>query len=394
MAHRLLNHLLTQHLPYTGGSSFMSRKTSWAIVGAGNGGQSLAGHLALMGFPVRLYDIIPETVQIISELGGIKVDGIVEGFGRLAFATTDIARALAGADVIVVVAPAVTHRAIANACSRYLTDNQTVILHPGATCGALEFRKELNDAGCTAKISIAETNTLIYACRSTSPGHASILGIKKELVVATHPAREQGQALGFLRQAFPQTRGGKNVMETSIGNVNAIMHPAPSILNTSLIESRHEWLYYLEGITPTIGAFVEELDKERLALAKTFGIDMPPICEWYRKAYGVDAASLSEATRRNPAYALIPGQKNMRTRYLLEDVPTGLVPMISLGKMQGVDTSRMELVARLAGYLLGEDFFTNGRTLENLGLAGLTAEEFALYLETGEFAAEKRCGWS
>ncbi len=372
----------------------MSRKVTWAIVGGGNGGQSLAGHLALMGFPVRLYDIIPATVQTINELGGIQVDGVVEGFGKLAFATSDIEKALAGADVILVVAPAVAHRAIAHACSRHLSDNQVVILHPGATCGALEFRKALNDAGCRANISIAETNTLIYACRSTRPGHASILGIKKELVVATLPAQNKDQALGCLAEAFPQTRVGRNVLETSIGNVNAIMHPAPTILNTSLIESRHEWLYYLEGITPTIGAFVEELDKERLALAKAFGIDMPPICEWYRKAYGVDATSLSEATRSNPAYAMIPGQKNLRTRYLLEDIPTGLVPMISLGKMRGVDTSRMELIARLGGYLLGEDFFAYGRTLENLGLAGLTAEEFGGYLETGEFVSGKQVVWS
>jgi opine dehydrogenase len=361
----------------------MSRKITWAIIGGGNGGQSMAGHLAIMGFPVRFYDIVPETVQAINQQGGIKVDGVVEGFGTLTFATSEIGRAIAGADAIVVVAPAVAHRAIATDCSPHLSDNQVVILHPGATCGALEFRKVLNDAGCRAKVSIAETNSLIYACRSTNPGHASILGIKNDLVVATLPAQQNDQALGFLGEAFPQIKGGKNVMESSIGNANAIMHPAPTILNTSLIESRHEWLYYLDGITPTIGAFVEELDKERIALAESFGLDVPPIREWYRKAYGVDADSLSEATRRNPAYAKIPGQKNLRTRYLLEDIPTGLVPMISLGKMQGVDVSRMELIARLGGHLLGEDFFVSGRTLENLGLADLTAEEFNRYLETG-----------
>ena len=254
----------------------MSRKITWAIVGGGNGGQSMAGHLAIMGFPVRFYDINPETVQAINERGGIKVDGVVEGFGKLVFATCDIGRAIVGADVIVVVAPAVAHRAIASDCSPHLTDNQVVILHPGATCGALEFRRVLNDLSCRAKVSIAETNSLIYACRSTNPGHARILGIKKDLVVATLPAKQNDRALGFLGEAFPQIKGGKNVLETSLGNANAIMHPAPTILNTSLIESRHEWLYYLDGITPTIGAFVEELDKERIALAKSFGLEMPP----------------------------------------------------------------------------------------------------------------------
>ena len=36
-----------------------NRKLTWAVIGGGNGGQSLSGHLALMDFTVRLYDIFP-----------------------------------------------------------------------------------------------------------------------------------------------------------------------------------------------------------------------------------------------------------------------------------------------------------------------------------------------
>ena len=47
----------------------MSHNIKWTIIGGGNGGQSLAGHLAIMGFPVRLYDIFPDTVKAIQTLG-------------------------------------------------------------------------------------------------------------------------------------------------------------------------------------------------------------------------------------------------------------------------------------------------------------------------------------
>jgi opine dehydrogenase len=361
----------------------MSKKTRWAIIGGGNGGQSLAGHLSIMGFPVRLYDIFEETVAAISEQGGIHVEGAVKGFGKLEFATTDLGKALDGADVVMIVAPATAHRTIAENCAPVLADGQIVILHPGATCGSLEFRQVLDSKGCTAQLTLAETNTLIYACRSPKPGYAKILGIKDDLVLASMPARDNPTVVNIFREAFPQVIAGKNVMQPSLGNANAVVHPAPSLLNTSLIESKHEWSYYYEGITPSIGAFVEKLDLERIALAKAFGIEMLPIREWYKIAYGIDKPTLTEAVRSNPAYDGIAGQKSLKTRYVLEDIPTGLVPMIELGRLKAVPTPRMELVAKLGEYLLEMDFFATGRTLKNLGLEGMSAEDFQNYIETG-----------
>ncbi len=361
----------------------MKKKVKWAIIGGGNGGQSIAGHLSLMGYAVRLFDIFQETVDAINSQGGIHVSGAVSGFGKVDFATTEMAEALSGVDVVMVVAPATAHRSIAKNCAPCLNDGQVVIVHPGATCGALEFKHILKQEDCRADVAIAETNSLIYACRSPRPGHAKIIGVKKHLTLATLPTVENPRVLSLMQDAFPQIIGGKNVIETSLGNANAIVHPAPSLLNTSMIESAHEWLYYTEGMTPSIGAFVEALDRERVELAASFGIKMVSIREWYRVAYGVNAASLTEAVRKNPAYEGIKGQKTLKTRYLMEDIPTGLVPMIALGKMQGIDMPRMAVVAELGQYLLNEDFFVTGRTLENLGLQNMTSETFMDFINTG-----------
>ncbi|MCG6931373.1 MAG: NAD/NADP octopine/nopaline dehydrogenase family protein [Desulfofustis sp.] len=361
----------------------MDTATKWAIIGGGNGGQSLAGHLSIMGFSVRLYDIFEKTIAAISEQGGIHVEGAVQGFGKLDLATTDINKAVDGADIVMVVAPATAHRSIAEACAPVLSDGQIVILHPGATCGTLEFRQVLEDNRCSAQVTLAETNTLVYACRSPKPGHANIIGIKKDLLVAAMPARDTAQVAALFREAFPQVVAGKNVLEPSFGNANAVVHPAPSILNTSLIESQHQWSYYYDGITPSIGAFVEKLDMERIDLAKAYGIQLLPILEWYRVAYGVDKPTLTETVRSNPAYNGIAGQKDLKTRYILEDIPTGLVPMIELAKLAGTQTPRMELIARLGCYLVEEDFFAKGRTLKNLGLEHMSKKQFMDYIETG-----------
>ncbi len=362
----------------------MAKKTKWTILGGGNGGQSLAGHLSLMGYSVRLYDIMEDTVNTINKQGGIHVTGVVEGFGEPELVTTDIAEALEGADAVMVVAPAVAHRSIAMSCAPHLEEGQIIIIHPGATCGALEFKNVLRECGCDTNVILGETNSLIYACRAVKPGTVSIKGIKEDLVVSALPASATEVVHGLFQEAFPQVIAGKNVMSTSLSNPNAIMHPAPTLLNTSLIESRHDWLYYWEGITPSIGSFVERLDKERLALCKTLNIEMPSIRDWYRLAYNAEAPTLSEAVKKTPAYAEIVGQKQLRTRYLLEDLPTGLVPMVELGGMMGLDMPMMRLIIQLGQYVLEEDFYTTGRTLKNLGIADMTPDQFQHYLATGE----------
>ena len=360
-----------------------SRKLVWAIIGGGNGGQSMAGHLSLMGFPVRFYDILPETVRAIRNQGGIRVGGVVQGFGKIELATQEIAEAVDDADIIVVVTPAVAHRAVAETLAPHLENGQIVFVHPGATGGALEFRRVLKERKSKALITLSESNSLIYACRSPEPGHASILGIKKELMVAALPASETKPVVKLLNTAFPQIYPGRNVLETSLSNPNAMMHPAPTLLNTSMIESGRDWLYYWDGITPSIGAFVEQIDRERLAIAAALGLSLPSTREWYKLAYGAVGKNLTEVVRANKAYEEVKGQKTLLTRYLLEDIPMGLVPMVSIGSTLGIDVSRMETVIKLAEFLTGKDFTGTGRTVETLGLAGMSAEGILRFVETG-----------
>ena len=46
-------------------------KNHIAIVGAGNGGQAFAGYLSLMGERIKIFDVIPATVEKLNEVGGV-----------------------------------------------------------------------------------------------------------------------------------------------------------------------------------------------------------------------------------------------------------------------------------------------------------------------------------
>ena len=361
-----------------------SAKRTWAILGGGNGGQSAAGHLGMLGYPVRLYDIFEESVNVINAQGGVKVEGVIEGFGKVDFATTDMAKAVTGADIVMVIAPAIAHRDIAGKLAAHVKKGQIVFVHPGATLGALEFNQVFTSKGVEfGSVTICEAQSLIYATRLVTNGTVSIKGIKKSLTVGALPATRTAEVVAVLRDAFPQIYAARNVLETSLTNLNAVMHPTPSLLNASLIESKWDWKYYLDGITPSIGALVERLDKERVAIGKAVGLDLPDVIATYKAMYDVEAPTLSETVKLVKAYWEIAGQKKIDTRYMLEDIPMGLVPMTEIADKFGVPCEIMKTIVKLGNFLLDRDLSTTGRTLKNLGLEKMSKEAFLKFIDRG-----------
>ena len=250
-----------------------------------------------------------------------------------------------------------------------------VVLNPGATGGALEVRTTLRESGCRAEVTVAETDTLLYACRSPQPGEAIIHGIKRHVDVAALPARASRDVAAALNSAFPQFAPASSVLQTSLTNMNAMMHPAPTLLNAGRIESRATFEYYGEGVTPSIARVVESIDGERMAVAAALGVRVPSLMEWYAASYGTDGHTLYESVQQVRGYDGIKGPTTLQTRYLFEDIPTGLVPLCALGEVLGVPTPLMRAVVDLGSTLLGRDFWREGRSLAKLGLAGAGPEE-------------------
>jgi opine dehydrogenase len=60
-------------------------------------------------------------------------------------------------------------------------------------------------------------------------------------------------------------------------------------------------------------------------------------------------------------------------KYIAEDVPVGLMPMRALGMAAGVPTPAIDAVIKLAQMLAGTDFSASERTLDRMGLYGLSA---------------------
>jgi opine dehydrogenase len=350
--------------------------TTFCVAGAGNGGLAMAGHLGIMGFRVSLYNRTEERLAGVRWHGGIEVEGEVKGFGPIHVSTSDLEEALSGADVIMVVTPSTAHASLARAMAPFLQDGQIVLLNPGRTGGALEFRKIIADLKIAARPVIAEAQTFIYASRALNRHKAHIFRIKNEVPVATLPSYWIPETLAVIRQAFPQFTAGGNVLSTSMENIGAVFHPALTILNAGWIEeTRGDFEYYLQGITPSVAMVLEKIDQERLDVARALGVRSVSAREWLYLSYDSPGRDLYEAIHNTTAYRGIKAPPNIAHRYIWEDIPMSLVPIVSIASGLGIPTPTIEMIVRLGSLLHGRDYASEGRTAERLGLAGLSLKE-------------------
>ena len=358
----------------------MSKDLVFAILGAGNGGKAMAAHLALRGFTVNLYNRRDGRHYVdltkIKAQGGIELEGVVEGFGTLNIVSPDIGKVIKDVDVIMVVTWAQNHPDVARACAPYLQDGQIILLNPGRTGGVLAFKRALNERDCKAKIKLAEAQTLIFAARSTSVTRSRILGVKKQVPIAALPSSDTDYVLERVKQAYDQFVPARNVLETGLNNMGAIIHPSITLLNSGRIEStKGDFEFYFEGATPSVCNIMEAIDAERLRVAHALRVEAMSIKDWLNFAYDVQGRNIYEALRKNEAYRGIKSTPTLEHRYIFEDVPTGLVPIASIGEMLGIMCPSLKMLISLASTMLGIDFWSQGRTVERLGLRGMTVEE-------------------
>ncbi|MDO5712837.1 MAG: NAD/NADP octopine/nopaline dehydrogenase family protein [Tissierellia bacterium] len=349
---------------------------TFCVLGAGNGGVAIAGHLAFKGFKVHLYNRSIENIKNVKNTKEISLTGAIEGVGRLEKVSDNIEECMEGAKVLLVVIPATGHRDLIEEMAPFLREDQIIILNPGRTGGALEVYDYLLTNTSLETITVAEAQSLIYACRARADTQAHIYQMKEMVSVATLPGNRSGIVMEALDKAFPGFFiQASSVWETGFNNYGAIFHPGPTLLNMSRIESGESFKYYTEGITEGVSKVLHKLDLERMEIGKALGVKPVSTLEWLYDSYGAQGETIKDCVKKVEAYRGIISPPKLDVRYITEDVPYSLVPMESIGKELGLETGTMTSLIDLANTVFGRDFRKIGRTIDKLGLEGMTAQE-------------------
>ncbi|MBN1284727.1 MAG: NAD/NADP octopine/nopaline dehydrogenase family protein [Anaerolineae bacterium] len=358
-----------------------------AVIGAGHGGRAMAADLGARGYHVNLYNRTLDHIRQIQMRGGIELhlseqDEII--FGRLQLVTDQIEAALDGVNLVMVIVPASAHADIAGLCAPHLRDGQIVLLNPGRTGGALEFCHVLKDLNCETDVTVAEAETLLFASRAEGPAEARIFRRKNAVPLAALPATRTPEVLDVVSEVYPQFVASPNVLHTSLNNMGAVFHPVLALLNAGWIErTQGDFQFYVDGVTASTARVLEVVDRERVTVASALGVRAQTACEWLATAYSATGENLDEAMHDNPGYQGIKAPRSLRHRYLFEDVPFSLVPIVELGKRFGVNVATIDSMVQLACIIHGTDYSHRGRTLERMGLTGLSVREITNWVNHG-----------
>ena len=358
-----------------------------AVLGGGNGAHAMAADLALKGLEVNMCEA-PEFKESFSTTLERQEIRLIDAGGeekavKLGMATVDFERAIKGVDYIMMAIPAIGCKHFFTSIMPYLRDGQTIVVWPG-NYSALLFANMLRERGIKKDITLAEGHTLPWGCRLEAPGRVRIFVDSWKLLLAAFPARNTGKVIDDLKHIYPVVPG-ENVLATSLNNLNPIVHPVGAILNAGWIDTLgRDFYFYKYGTTLSVARAIKVVYEEVARIGEAIGIKLleyPEESFWLRST--IMSVYFKAPLDMEGTVANIAGPSSMKSRYVAEDVPHGLVPAAQLAGKFDVDVPIIDATIKLASLINQTDYYKEGRLLEELGIADLSKEELAEILQEG-----------
>lgn len=336
------------------------------IVGTGGIGLATAAWLAHAGHEVQVWSPGGQGALALREQP-LQSEGVLQAQVRVAVAGSaqDLAQT---SQVLVVAVPVNGHQAVMDALLPHLRSGQSVIVSSMASLSALYLFEAANRRG--VDLTVASFGTTVLTARRSGPAEVRVMTRRTELGVSALPVARTDQALALCRALFgdlfvPQA----NCLASALTNINPPAHGPLALFNWTRIERAEAWPQY-HYMTPQVAEVILALDRERLALARAWGLEVRTIEEHFAKSFGTTAPTLAgiaaelHAKRGGP-----PGPTNTDTRFITEDMPYGLAFCVALGRLADVPMPATRTVVDMASLLAGRDLAADNTLITALGLA-------------------------
>ncbi|MCX8995945.1 NAD/NADP octopine/nopaline dehydrogenase family protein [Rhizobiaceae bacterium BDR2-2] len=324
-----------------------------AIFGAGAVGLSLAAYWLSQGHQAVIVSLSGRGRARFSDRPVLKGSGCVSGQWQIEF--LDPHTALEGAELAVIAQQVEGHLAAVDALDAHLGNGQCVLVS-----GALAFATSLlaeRLKGRGIDVPIGATPVPPVNARMTGPCEVLVSRIKETLEVFSAGPHAQGLRR-VLQPLLPATALSSltPLAGADLNNINPIAHYANALCNFTRMEKGESWLTYA-GYTEHAGKLIDALDAERQAIAASIGVETRSTYSYFAEWNGMSGGTVPEISKTIVERGLSPlGPASLSTRYVLEDVPYGLVPLEALGRRQGVRTPLISAGIDIFSALYGVDF--------------------------------------
>lgn len=399
-----------------------------AVLGGGAVGKTCAADMKLAGREVRLFDMMPfaETTLANVEKTGILLDGVqhnlycFERSGRAFFdmVTSDMARAVKGAGLIVIAAPAFAHEPFFKQLVPLLEDGQVIHIFTD-NYASLLLRKIMRETGCTKKVIIGGWSSAPYGTRIENINGFAFphVGVKYRAITLRGATLPMSDIDDFMESskylpcidAVTQGNGpesGVTVLDIGFSNINPVIHVPATILGVSTMENwgkifgdfdKTGYSMYKHALCQSICEVQYQFYEEEKAIAKAIGVATPTYSyESFfsrRSILTQEYMGLNKEGKDNVVFPLDEpssegntGPNSIHHRYLTEDVPVGCKIYHDLGVQYGVPTPIIDSMIVLASAMHKKNFFeTSKYSLAYLGIDNMSKDNLLNYLNNGVY---------
>ena len=347
-------------------------KVSVAIAGAGPVGRATAAYLAHHGTAVALWSPSGKSTQALVTTAGrgrLTYEGALQGEADVGI-LTDAAQ-LADFEVVVVALPGHAYLTVLPRIVPHLHSAQIVIVSGALSLAPLWIAERTGTKG--NRPLVASWGTTLATARHAGDSGVSINTLRTRFEVAATPSSRIGEALDKCRALFgDRFTPLDNILATALLNVNPVAHVAEVLPNLTRIDKHENWPLF-DNLTPSAARIGEAIDLERQAIARAFGYNVRSIHEHTHLSYHVPLGSYADMAAAIPARdGSPPGPITLNHRYVVEDVPFGLVFYEALARMVNVPTPNISAAITLLSSACGHDLRLDNPLLAELDFASHT----------------------
>jgi opine dehydrogenase len=344
-----------------------------AIIGAGAIGLGSAAYLEQSGHEPGIWSPSGRGSAALAKGKPLVATGAVTGEFHPRIAKS-CAEALAGAEAVLVALPGNGHRLVFDAMAPHLEADQIALISGHLSFGALYLARRLAERGVDAPI--VAWGTTVTTGRRRGDAEVHVNNLRKKVDIAALPLSAAARGLATCQAMFGDRFVPRDdLLAIAVSNLNPQNHMGIALCNLTRMERGESWSQN-ENLTDAVGRLMEALDAERLAIAAKLGVAVRTIREHYSLSFNVPPGSVGEMARRMRERGdATLGPTSLDTRYVLEDVPYGLVPTAKLGRLAGAPAPLHEAGIAILSAAYGRDLAADNDLLPAIGFDRMSLDE-------------------
>lgn len=351
-------------------------------MGGGSTGIAFSADMVSAGHQVTLFEqeLWGANLKEIESAGYIRRDGYgPQGSVKAPYIIFDPHEAIADAEIIFVTLVANRHKEVCRLIAPYMKDGQAVCFFSG-NCGSIVLKKLLGRKKILVGETVGSYTSSRYRCNALVHYAMPVSGPK---AVAAFPASDNKRFAETISTcypcvSYPDTKI-KNVFEAALNAPNVAVHLIASILCVSAMERSNDFRLYRDGLTPSVIKLIGNVEKERDAVFTKFGYQGMSFTGMMQMCYDFEKNPIPKLE----GFWLTTGPSDVSHRYISEDAYAGDSLLISMARLAGVETPLLCAAVSIASALNDTDYYSEGLTLESLGLNGIPIQQINDYLQTG-----------